>query len=85
MVSIFELREVLEGLAAKRAASNITDEQIDMLKDFFRSFAESENITDYRAYAKEDRRFHNFITEIGAKEFLKSILQTYNFITASYQ
>ena len=85
MVSIFELREVLEGLAAKRAASNITDEQIDILKDFFRSFAESENITDYRAYAKEDRRFHNFITEIGAKEFLKSILQTYNFITASYQ
>ncbi len=85
MVSIFELREVLEGLAAKRAASNITDEQIDILNGFFRSFAESINITDYRAYAKEDRRFHNFITEIGAKEFLKSILQTYNFITASYQ
>ena len=85
MVSIFELREVLEGLAAKRAAANITDKQIEALNDFFRSFAESINITDFRAYAKEDRRFHNFITEIGAKEFLKSILQTYNFITASYQ
>ncbi len=85
MVSIFELREVLEGLAAKRAAANITDKQIETLNRFFRSFAESTNITDFRAYAKEDRRFHNFITEIGAKEFLKSILQTYNFITASYQ
>ena len=85
MVSIFELREVLEGLAAKRAATNITDKEIDILSGFFRSFAESTNITDFRAYAKEDRRFHNFITEIGAKEFLKSILQTYNFITASYQ
>ncbi|MGD9054997.1 MAG: GntR family transcriptional regulator [Desulfobacterales bacterium] len=85
MVSIFELREVLEGLAAKRAAANITDKQIETLKRFFRFFAESTNITDFRAYAKEDRRFHNFITEIGAKEFLKSILQTYNFITASYQ
>jgi DNA-binding GntR family transcriptional regulator len=85
MISIFELREVLEGLAAKRAAANITDEEIDILNDFFRPFAESANITDFRAYAKEDRRFHNFITEIGAKEFLKSILQTYNFITASYQ
>lgn len=85
MVSIFELREVLEGLAAKRAATNITDKEIDILKGFFRSFAESINITDLRAYAKEDRRFHNFITEIGAQEFLKSILQTYNFITASYQ
>ena len=85
MVSIFELREVLEGLAAKRAAAHITDEEIKVLRGFFRSFAESNNITDFRAYAKEDRRFHNFITEIGAKEFLKSILQTYNFITASYQ
>lgn len=85
MVSIFELREVLEGLAAKRAAANIKDKEIDILNDFFRPFAESANITDFRAYAKEDRRFHNFITEIGAKEFLKSILQTYNFITASYQ
>ena len=85
MVSIFELREVLEGLAAKRAAANITDEEIDILNSFFRPFAESANITDFRAYAREDRRFHNFITEIGAKEFLKSILQTYNVITASYQ
>ncbi len=85
MVSIFELREVLEGLAAKRAATNITDEQIDILRGFFKSFAEYSDITDFRAYAKEDRRFHNYITEIGAKEFLKSILQTYNFITASYQ
>ena len=85
MVSIFELREVLEGLAAKRAAANITDKEIEILNSFFRDFAESTNITDFRAYAKEDRRFHNFITEIGAKEFLKSILQTYNFITASYQ
>jgi len=85
MVSIFELREVLEGLAAKRAAANITDEEIEILNDFFRPFAETANITDFRAYAKEDRRFHNFITEIGSKEFLKSILQTYNVITASYQ
>ena len=85
MVSIFELREVLEGLAAKRAAANITDEQTEVLNRFFRSFVESKNITDFRAYAREDRRFHNFITEIGAKEFLKSILQTCNIITASYQ
>lgn len=85
MISIFELREVLEGLTAKRAAANITEAQIDILNGFFRSFAESTNIIDYRAYAKEDRRFHKFITEIGAKEFLKSILHTCNIITASYQ
>lgn len=85
MVSIFELREVLEGLAAKRAAVNISDEEIQILNGFFKPFEESRNITDFKAYSKEDRRFHNFITEIGAKEFLKGILQTCNIITASYQ
>ena len=85
MVSIFELREVLEGLAARRAAVNITEKEIETLNGFFKSFAESEDITDFKSYAREDRRFHNFITEIGSKEFLKSILHTCNIITASYQ
>jgi DNA-binding GntR family transcriptional regulator len=85
MVSIFELREVLEGLAARRAATNITDNQILKLKGFFQQFAESTDITDYKTYAREDRRFHNFVTEVGAKEFLKSVLQTCNIISASYQ
>lgn len=85
LVTIFELREVLEGLAAKRAAVNISEKQIEILNGFFNAFAESADITDYKAYVREDRRFHNYITEIGAKEFLKSILQTCNIITASYQ
>jgi DNA-binding GntR family transcriptional regulator len=84
MISILELREVLEGLAARRAATNISEIQIDKLNSFFRQFANSTDITDIKAYAKEDRQFHNFIIEIGAKEFLKSILQAYNIIYASY-
>ena len=85
MVNIFELREVLEGLSARRAASNITDTQIIRLKGFFKQFEKLTNITDYKAYAIEDRRFHNFVTEIGSKEFLKSILETCNIISYSYQ
>lgn len=85
MVSIFELREVLEGLAARRAAANITDSQVGELQRFFHPFKNQGDISDLRSYAREDRRFHSFVTEVGAKEFLKSILQTYNFITASYQ
>jgi len=85
MVSIFELREVLEGLAARRAALYITDAKSKKLKGFFNSFTKSGVITDISGYAREDRRFHNYVTEIGAKEFLKSILQTYNIISFSYQ
>lgn len=84
MISILELREVLEGLAARRAATLITEAQIEKLKTFFKQFAKANKIADIKAYAIEDRRFHNFITEIGAKEFLKSILQTCNIISASY-
>jgi DNA-binding GntR family transcriptional regulator len=85
MVYIFELREVLEGLAARQTASKINDSQIIELNSFFQHFAKHKIISDYKGYAREDRRFHNFIAEIGAKEFLKSILQTCNIITASYQ
>ena len=85
MVSIFELREVLEGLAARRAARHITNRQIDRLQRYFSVFATQDDIQDIKAYALEDRRFHSFVTEVGAKEFLKSILQTYNIISFSYQ
>jgi DNA-binding GntR family transcriptional regulator len=85
MISIFELRELLEGLSARRACQNITDREIDQLKGFFRQFAGMKNIADIKAYAREDRRFHNLLTGIGAKEFLKSILETYNIISFSYQ
>ena len=85
MVDIFELREVLEGLAARRATSKITDSQIIELNSFFQQFAKQKNISDFKGYAREDRRFHNFVIDVGAKEFLKSILQTTNIISFSYQ
>jgi len=85
MVSIFELREVLEGLAARRAARHISDSQIDRLNKFFQQFDPSSDISDYKAYSIEDRSFHNFVVDVAAKEFLKSILQTYNIISFSYQ
>ena len=48
-------------------------------------FAKQKNISDYKGYAREDRRFHNFVIDVGAKEFLKSILLTTNIISFSYQ
>jgi DNA-binding GntR family transcriptional regulator len=85
MAYIFELREVLEGLAARRAAAKITDFQIKKLNDFFSRFVGQTKISDLKTYAREDRQFHNFVIDVGAKEFLKSILQTTNIISFSYQ
>lgn len=85
MISIFELREVLEGLAARRAAICISDNQINKLTSFFKQFSTPIDHTRYKAYAREDQQFHTYVTEIGSKEFLKSILQSYNIISFSYQ
>jgi len=85
MVSIFELREVLEGLAARHAAGNATEQSISRFREYFQRFKNSKSIADYKGYSDEDRRFHNYVTELGSKEFLKSILQTYNIISFSYQ
>ncbi|MCU0604182.1 MAG: GntR family transcriptional regulator [Desulfobacterales bacterium] len=85
MIAIFELREVLEGLAARRAAEQITAREVTHLKGFFRQFAGARTIGDLKVYAREDRRFHKFVSETGSKEFLKSILETYNIISFSYQ
>ncbi|MFO7737329.1 MAG: GntR family transcriptional regulator [Desulfatiglandaceae bacterium] len=85
MISIFELREVLEGLAARRACEQISEAGIHKLKGFFKRFEGVSKIEDFKDYAKEDRKFHNFVTDTGAKEFLRSILVTYNVIVFSYQ
>ena len=85
MIYIFELREVLEGLAARRAADQINPNQIKQLRTFFEAFKGLRRISDYAGYAKEDKRFHNFVIELGGKEFLSSILASYNIISFSYQ
>lgn len=85
MVSIFEIRELLEGLSARRAAKSITPEEAIKLKNIFSEFNEIDNIVDYQAYARADKQFHTCISHIGSKEFLTTILQTLNIITLAYQ
>ena len=85
MVHIFELREVLEGLAARRAARQVSESQIKKLQSFFKNFKDPDDFSNLKAYAAEDRKFHNYLVSISEKEFLASILETYNVITFSYQ
>jgi DNA-binding GntR family transcriptional regulator len=84
MVRIFELREVLEGLAARRASRRISDGQARKLQTFFQDFKTSDRWEDVERYGEEDRRFHQFLVEIGGDEILSNILETYNIITSSY-
>lgn len=84
LIRIFELREVLEGLAARRASLRITDGQRDRLEGFFQGLKGSDQAREIEKYAEEDRRFHNFLIELGGDEILSGILEMYNLITSSY-
>jgi DNA-binding GntR family transcriptional regulator len=85
MIGIFEIREVLEGLAARRAAQCITDKECDTLRQIFSDFHNQDKITDISAYSKADREFHTTITKIASREFLTTMLQTFNIISLAYQ
>ncbi len=85
MISIFEIREVLEGLSARRAAQSIKDQEANNLRKIFLDFSEVDDITDLQAYSKADKQFHVLIAEIGSKEFLTTILQTLNIVALAYQ
>ena len=84
MVYIFELREVLEGLAARRAALRISASQIQKLQSLFEGLKRSEATGSVEKYAKEDRRFHHFLISIGGDDLLSNMLETYSVITFSY-
>ncbi|HSR10922.1 MAG TPA: GntR family transcriptional regulator [Thermodesulfobacteriota bacterium] len=84
MIRIFELREVLEGLAARRASIRSTGHQRETLQGFFRGIKISDRAANVEAYADEDRRFHNYLIEAAGDEILSGILEMYNLITSSY-
>lgn len=85
MIHIFELREVLEGLAARRASLYISDGQIKTLNGFFKGLKISNEPKDLKRYADEDRKFHYFLMMMGGSDLLSGILETYNILTFSYQ
>ncbi len=85
MIAVFELREVLEGIAARKAAGVITPVQTERLQRSFRAFAGRKKITDMTAYAQEDEAFHSFLIEIAGHNFLREILDAHDIVHASYQ
>lgn len=85
MISVFELREVLEGLAVRKATEGITAAQKERLRGFFRAFAGKKRITDLTAYAREDEAFHSYLIEIAGHRFLRDILEAHDVVHVSYQ
>jgi DNA-binding GntR family transcriptional regulator len=69
LIDAFECREALEGIAARRAAQNITKDQLKYLKSLFKKFV---NVTEINVseYVESDQEFHNMIMKISGNQIL---------------
>lgn len=88
VAQIFELREVMEGLAARHAALNLSDAQIDELEalfDEFRALPEGDlSPRIVRAYLAQDRKFHQAIIEAAANPPLARAIDLVHVTTTAY-
>ena len=72
LIDAFECREALEGIAARRAAKNITKDQLEYLYSLFEKFMNIKNI-DHNEYLEADQEFHNMIMIISGNQMLNKL------------
>jgi len=74
-VEIYNLREVLEGLAAKSAAEKITAGKVKGLRSIIQLSEECIKKDDIKKYAHLDLQFHNLVGIISQNKRLCEIIQ----------
>jgi DNA-binding GntR family transcriptional regulator len=70
---IYSLREVLEGLAARLAAKNLSKSEIHELRNIVEKIecGNNENEMDLKQYIEQDERFHVIILEASNHQMLQ--------------
>lgn len=85
MIQIFQLREVLEGLTARRTAALATDHELKRLSQFFAPFANPQMLADTKRYARADRAFHSFLITVGGSGMIADLVESFRLLDLSYQ
>lgn len=70
---LLELREILEVASVERAATQITDEQLEELKQVHAGYSGDDDIS-YERYTDENRCFHCIIARASGNQELESAL-----------
>jgi DNA-binding GntR family transcriptional regulator len=74
LLELIEMREVLEGLAARRATGQPDKRFIARLKDCFAGFREQELADSRPKYATADHQFHTLLVRAsGSRELVKTM------------
>ncbi len=74
-LEIYELREILEGLAARKTAENINEENLKLLKEIVKKSENYVKEGDFKNYSNLDEEFHKIIWNISKNKKLFKILE----------
>lgn len=75
VAELYELRKVLEGLAARKATALITADQLDELCKIIERGTAAFEAGDTRGFEAADREFHAFIVAVAGSELLHEHLK----------
>lgn len=84
MARLFEVREALEGLAARLAASRITAAEVRRLAALFPADDGAREVSD-REYIRRDREFHWRLVQLTGNAPLASAMDSINMMFFVYQ
>ena len=84
LITIFEMREVLEGLACRKAALVVSKNRLDFFKDLYKRAMKSADKGDWTAYKKADEKFHSFLIETSRIDLLREIVKSFHILSNSY-
>jgi len=86
MARLFEVREVLEGLAARLAAHRIDRREVDRLARLFRRLGPAGTAAGrVRQYVERDRSLHSRLIELAGNAHLARAMESVNMMFFVYQ
>lgn len=85
LARLFEVREMLEGLSARRAATRITQEEVKRLTQMFRRLDLSPTPEALARYIDRDRYFHRRLVEVSGNQHLAHAIDSVNLMIFTYQ
>jgi DNA-binding GntR family transcriptional regulator len=83
LLEIYPIRASLESLAAREAASRMTDEILARLEELIEAMREAAAAGDHRAHVDADYNFHHTIIKASGNRMLEHVWQTMRLATTT--
>jgi DNA-binding GntR family transcriptional regulator len=78
---LFEIREIIETRATKKAAEQLTDEELESMQNLITESQKSVEAGDFEIYLKNEIQFHEYLQKQNQNKRLNSIIEGLNDLT----